>query len=141
MKQLFRDLREALYYAYYRLREYEEDYYNDFPFKGPKNWDDLMFPLFIFSIYLYSILLVVFELIGWDNGEESIFYIMGGLVVLAIIISIKIDEKKLYKEMKKKYKNDPNRYNKGLAVLFFLLGAPLSFFIAIIICLLIDRFQ
>ena len=100
-----------------------------------------MFPLFIFSIYLYSILLVVFELIGWDNGKESIFYIMGGLVVLAIIISIKIDEKKLYKEMKKKYKNDPNRYNKGLAVLFFLLGAPLSFFIAIVICLLIDRFQ
>ena len=141
MKQLFRDLREALYYAYYRLREYEEDYYNDFPFKGPKNWDDLMFPLFIFSIYLYSILLVVFELIGWDNGEESIFYIMGGLVVLTIIISIKIDEKKIYDEMKKKYKNDPNRYNKGLAVLFFLLGAPLSFFIAIVICLLIDRFQ
>ena len=138
MKQLFRDIREALYYAYYRCREYEEDYFSDFPFKGPKRWDNLMFPLFIFSIYLYSIILVVFELIGWDNGEESIFYIMGGLVVLAIIITIKIDEKKLYKEMKKKYKNDPDRYNKGLAVLFFLLGAPLSFFIAMVICLLID---
>ena len=138
MKQLFRDIREALYYAYYRCREYEEDYFSDFPYKGPKRWNDLMFPPFIFSIYLYSIILVVFELIGWDNGEESIFYIMGGLVVLAIIITIKIDEKKLYKEMKKKYKNDPDRYNKGLAVLFFLLGAPLSFFIAMVICLLID---
>ena len=138
MKQLFRDIREALYYAYYRCREYEEDYFSDFPFKVPKRWNHLMFPLFIFSIYLYSIILVVFELIGWDNGVESIFYIMGGLVVLAIIITIKIDEKKLYKEMKKKYKNDPDRYNKGLAVLFFLLGAPLSFFIAMVICLLID---
>lgn len=138
MKQLFRDIREALYYAYYRCREYEEDYFSDFPYKGPKRWNDLMFLPFIFSIYLYSIILVLFELIGWDNGEESIFYIMGGLVVLAIIITIKIDEKKLYKEMKKKYKNDPDRYNKGLAVLFFLLGAPLSFFIAMVICLLID---
>ena len=41
MRELFRNIREAIYYAYYRCREYE-DSFDDFPFRGPRRWDSLL---------------------------------------------------------------------------------------------------
>jgi hypothetical protein len=49
-----------------------------------------------------------------------------------------IDEDQIYKEMKEKYKDDPDRYSNGLVVLFFCLGGFLSLFIALVICCLFD---
>ena len=86
---------------------------------------------------MLSILFVVFEMNGWDS-ELLPEFMMGVLIVLAIIAIIKLDEDKIYKEMKEKYKDDPNRYSKGLAVLFFCLGGFLSLFIALVICCLFD---
>ena len=74
---------------------------------------------------------------GWDS-ELLPEFMMGVLIVLAIIAIVKLDEDKIYKEMKEKYKDDPNRYSKGLAVLFFCLGGPLSLFTSFVICLFID---
>ena len=135
MRELFRNIREAIYYAYYRCREYE-DSFDDFPFRGPRRWDSLLGIHSIICFYVLSILFVVFEMNGWDSGLLPKFMV-GVLIVLAIIAVVKLDEDQIYKEMKEKYKDDPNRYSRGLAVLFFCLGAPLSFFIAIVICLLI----
>ena len=72
---------------------------------------------------------------GWDSDWLPEF-MMGVLIVLAIIAVVKLDEDKIYKEMKEKYKDDPDRYANGLVVLFFCLGAPLSLFIALVICCL-----
>lgn len=135
MRELFRNIREAIYYAYYRCREYEESF-DDLPFRAPRRWDNLTAIHVIISLYVLSILFVVFEMNGWDS-ELLPEFMMGVLIVLAIIAVVKLDEDKIYKEMKEKYKDDPNRYSKGLAVLFFCLGGPLSFFIALVICLLI----
>ena len=138
MRELFRNIREAIYYAYYRCREYEESF-DDFPFRGPRRWKDLIAIHGIISLYVLSILFVVFEMNGWDSDLLPEF-MMGVLIVLAIIniFILDIDEDKIYKEMKEKYKDDPNRYSKGLAVLFFCLGGPLSLFTSCVICLFID---
>ena len=136
MKQLFRDIREAIYYAYYRCREYE-DSFDDFPFRGPRRWNSLLGIHFIISLYVLSILFVVFEMNGWDSDWLPEF-MMGYLIVIAIIIFILDIDDQIYKEMKEKYKDDPNRYSKGLAVLFFCLGGFLSLFIALVICCLFD---
>ena len=136
MRELFRNIREAIYYAYYRCREYE-DSFDDFPFRGPRRWDSLLAIYGIISLYVFSILFVVFEMNGWDSDWLPEF-MMGVLIVLAIIAVVKLDEDQIYKEMKEKYKDDPNRYSKGLAVLFFCLGGFLSLFTSFVICLFID---
>ena len=136
MRELFRNIREAIYYAYYRCREYE-DSFDDFPFRGPRRWDSLLGIHSIICFYVLSILFVVFEMNGWDSGLLPKF-MAGVLIVLAIIAVVKLDEDKIYKEMKEKYKDDPNRYSRGLAVLFFFLGGFLSLFIALVICCLFD---
>ena len=74
---------------------------------------------------------------GWDSDWLPEF-MMGYLIVIAIIAIVKLDEDQIYKEMKEKYKDDPNRYSKGLAVLFFCLGGFLSLFTSIVICIFID---
>ena len=134
MKQLFRDIREALYYAYYRCREYEESF--DEIRIGPQRYNSLSPMLVFISLYLFSILLVVFELNGWDSDELPKIYL--GIMILATIIIIRIDDDKVYKEMKKKYKNDPKRSVRGWAVFFFCLGVPLSLLVSLVICCLID---
>ena len=134
MRVLNRNIREAIYYAYYRCREYE-DSFDDFPFRGPRRWRDLTGIHFIISLYVLSILFVVFEMNGWDSDWLPKF-MMGYLIVIAIIAIVKLDEDQIYKEMKEKYKDDPNRYSRGLAVLFFCLGGPLSIFTSFVICLL-----
>ena len=134
MKQLFRDIREALYYAYYRCREYEESF--DEIRIGPRRYNSLSPMLVFISLYLFSILLVVFELNGWDSDELPKIYL--GIMILATIIIIRIDDDKVYKEMKKKYKNDPKRSVRGWAVFFFCLGVPLSLLVSLVICCLID---
>ena len=92
----------------------------------------------IISLYVFSILFVVFEMNGWDSDWLPEF-MMGYLIVIAIIIFIlDIDEDQIYKEMKEKYKDDPDRYANGLVVLFFCLGGFLSLFIALVICCLFD---
>ena len=137
MRELFRNIREAIYYAYYRCREYE-DSFDDFPFRGPRRWDSLLGIHSIISFYVLSILFVVFEMNAWDIDWLPEF-MMGYLIVIVIIIFIlDIDEDQIYKEMKEKYKDDPNRYSRGLAVLFFCLGGFLSLFTSIVICLFID---
>lgn len=138
MRELFRNIREAIYYAYYRCREYEESF-DDFPFRGPRRWDSLLAIYGIISLYVFSILFVVFEMNGWDSDWLPEF-MMGVLIVLAIIniFILDIDEDKIYKEMKEKYKDDPDRYSNGLVVLFFCLGGFLSLFIALVICCLFD---
>ena len=136
MRELFRNIREAIYYAYYRCREYE-DSFDDFPFRGPRRWNSLLGIHLIISLYVLSILFVVFEMNGWDSDWLPEF-MMGVLIVLAIIAIVKLDEDKIYKEMKEKYKDDPDRYSNGLVVLFFCLGGFLSLFIALVICLFID---
>ena len=136
MRELFRNIREAIYYAYYRCREYE-DSFDDFPFRGPRRWDNLTAIHVIISFYVLSILFVVFEMNGWDSDWLPEF-MAGVLIVLAIIAIVKLDEDQIYKEMKEKYKDDPNRYSKGLAVLFFCLGGFLSLFTSFVICLFID---
>lgn len=133
MRELFRNIREAIYYAYYRCREYEESF---LPFRARRRWDNLITIHGIICLYVLSILFVVFEMNGWDS-ELLPEFMVGVLIVLAIIAAVKLDEDKIYKEMKEKYKDDPNRYSRGLAVLFFCLGGPLSLFIAVVICLLI----
>ena len=121
----------------YWCREYE-DSFDDFPFRGPRRWDNLSGIHVIISLYVFSILFVVFEMNGWDSDWLPEF-MMGYLIVIAIIIFIlDIDEDQIYKEMKEKYKDDPDRYANGLVVLFFCLGAPLSLFIALVICCLLD---
>ena len=134
MKQLFRNIREALYYAYYRCREYEESF--DEIRIGPQRYNSLSPMLVFISLYLFSILLVVFELNGWDSDELPKIYL--GIMILATIIIIRIDDDKVYKEMKKKYKNDPKRSVRGWAVFFFCLGVPLSLLVSLVICCLID---
>ena len=136
MKQLFRDIREAYFYAYYRLREYDEDFCRDFPLLFPFRWNNFSAILVFISLYLFSILLVVFELNGWDSDELPKIYL--GIMILATIIIIRIDDDKVYKEMKKKYKNDPKRSVRGWAVFFFCLGVPLSLLVSLVICCLID---
>lgn len=136
MRELFRNIREAIYYAYYRCREYE-DSFDDFPFRGPRRWDSLLGIHSIISLYVLSILFVVFEMNGWDS-ELLPKFMMGYLIVIAIIAIVKLDEDQIYKEMKEKYKDDPDRYSKGLAVLFFCLGGFLSLFTSIVICIFID---
>jgi hypothetical protein len=136
MRELFRNIREAIYYAYYRCREYE-DSFDDFPFRGPRRWDSPLTIHIIISLYVLSILFVVFEMNGWDSDWVPDF-MMGYLIVIAIIIFILDIDDQIYKEMKEKYKDDPNRYSKGLAVLFFCLGAPLSIFTSFVICCLFD---
>ena len=136
MRELYRNIREAIYYAYYRCREYEESF-DDFPFRGPRRWDSLLGIHSIICFYVLSILFVVFEMNGWDSDWLPEF-MMGYLIVIAIIAIVKLDEDQIYKEMKEKYKDDPNRYSKGLAVLFFCLGGPLSLFTSFVICLFID---
>ena len=136
MRELFRNIREAIYYAYYRCREYE-DSFDDFPFRGPRRWDSLLGIHSIISFYVLSILFVVFEMNGWDIDWLPEF-MMGYLIVIAIIAIVKLDEDQIYKEMKEKYKDDPDRYSKGLAVLFFCLGGFLSLFTSIVICIFID---
>ena len=136
MRELFRNIREAIYYAYYRCREYE-DSFDDFPFRGPRRWDSLLGIHSIISFYVLSILFVVFEMNGWDSDWLPKF-MMGYLIVIAIIAIVKLDEDQIYKEMKEKYKDDPDRYSKGLAVLFFCLGGFLSLFTSIVICIFID---
>ena len=138
MRELFRNIREAIYYDYYRCREYE-DSFDDFPFRGPRRWDSLLGIHSIISFYVLSILFVVFEMNGWDSDLLPKFMV-GVLIVLAIIniFILDIDEDKIYKEMKEKYKDDPDRYSKGLAVLFFCLGGFLSLFTSIVICIFID---
>ena len=136
MRELFRNIREAIYYAYYRCREYE-DSFDDFPFRGPRRWDSLLGIHIIISLYVLSILFVVFEMNGWDSDWLPEF-MMGYLIVIAIIniFILDIDEDQIYKEMKEKYKDDPDRYSNGLVVLFFCLGGFLSLFIALVICCL-----
>ena len=134
MRELFRNIREAIYYAYYRCREYEESF-DDLPFRAPRRWDNLLAIYGIISLYACSILFFVFEMNGWDSDWFPEF-MMGYLIVIAIIAIVKLDEDQIYKEMKEKYKDDPNRYSKGLAVLFFCLGGPLSIFTSFVICLL-----
>ena len=135
MKQLFRDLREALYYAYYRCREYEESL--DEIRIGPRRYNSLSPILVFISLYLFSILFVVFELNGWNSdGLPEIYF--GIMFLGTIIIIIRMDDDKLYKEMKKKYKNDPKRSVRGWAVFFFCLGVPLSLLVSLVICCLID---
>ena len=138
MRELFRNIREAIYYAYYRCREYEESF-DDLPFRAPRRWDSLLGIHSIISFYVLSILFVVFEMNGWDSDWFPEF-MMGVLIVLTIIdiFILDIDEDKIYKEMKEKYKDDPDRYSKGLAVLFFCLGGFLSLFTSIVICIFID---
>jgi hypothetical protein len=136
MRELYRNIREAIYYAYYRCREYE-DSFDDFPFRGPRRWDSLLGIHSIICFYVLSILFVVFEMNGWDS-ELLPEFMMGYLIVIAIIAIVKLDEDQIYKEMKEKYKDDPNRYSKGLAVLFFCLGGFLSLFTSIVICIFID---
>ena len=76
---------------------------------------------------------------GWDSDWLPEF-MMGVLIVLTIIdiFILDIDEDQIYKEMKEKYKDDPDRYSNGLVVLFFCLGAPLSIFTSFVICCLFD---
>ena len=88
-------------------------------------------------MYACSILFFGFEMNGWDSDWLPEF-MAGVLIVLAIIAIVKLDEDQIYKEMKEKYKDDPNRYSKGLAVLFFCLGGFLSLFTSIVICIFID---
>ena len=138
MRELFRNIREAIYYAYYRCREYEESF-DDLPFRAPRRWDSLLAIYGIICWYVFSILFVVFEMNGWDSDWLPEF-MMGVLIVLAIIniFILDIDEDQIYKEMKEKYKDDPDRYSNGLVVLFFCLGGFLSLFIALVICCLFD---
>ena len=138
MRELFRNIREAIYYAYYRCREYE-DSFDDFPFRGHRRWDSLLGIHSIICFYVLSILFVVFKMNGWDSDWFPEF-MAGVLIVLAIIniFILDIDEDQIYKEMKEKYNDDPDRYTKGWAVLFFCLGGFLSLFTSIVICIFID---
>ena len=125
-------MKTLYYYCYYKISKFYDELGQHLNWDGKAKDGHILGSLVLFGSFgFYFLSLLIFVLSFFDEKIDA--DVVGGVLIVAVILSIFFINKKKYKELEEKYKDEKYRKLKGWLIFLYLICSLVLYIIAVVL--------